>query len=820
MSHTTVFDLGRRTYAGLMVFVSILVLAGAPAGAQTDELVSFTGHTPHTRSAGVALQARLVRPAGSGPFPAVVVLHGSAGMWTTAPDPAVPGDLGNMRDQFDRWAGLLVANGYVALVLDSFSGRAAQHPGGFQNLQPPADADVAPVYERSRDAFDALAYLRGLSYVDDGRIAVLGFSHGAGGVVGAMVDAAAANDPDVGIGSGNFEVSANGNGPYTVPDPAYPPGGQGFRCGVGYYPGAAFFGYFGKATDPQDGFYRPTDPLLLIYGESDPFWTSGHPANLQTKAGLSGSSVAGGNPLLLESHAGLAHSFDNGDTDEIRAIRGRVLELFDSCVPRAETREHFGDALAVGDFNCDGADDLAIGAPDRDVRGRLDAGAVEVVFGDHDDDHLPAASTWRLVLANRGPLEAVVAGAEFGRELAAGDFDGDGCDDLAVGAPGDRSTEGQVHVFYGQGAGDALPPLDSASRDLVHRDLAEVPGSGAVGQRFGDHLAAGDLDGDLVDDLAIAVPGDSGIQGAVAVVYGGSAGITSWARPARVLTQSDLGESGGRETGDGYDLRVAIADFDGDGFGDLVAAFPKEDRVAADDGWLAVARGSATGVTTAGVLGFDQTSLTGTNPEIRDYFGATLAAGDLDGDGYDDLVVASPGEDWNTTVNVGVVHLVYGSSSGLTFSGNRYFLSSHWGPLQTDGWFGAGLTIFRDQFFEPTANLAIGATNVTVGAVAGAGRVYLAYGTGGRKFKTQPQPGDEIVPLYALDRSVLDGAVEAGGFGSSLAAGDLDDNGLEDVIAGARWDRIGGRTEAGSVSLVSNDEEARVYGTDVLLRQD
>lgn len=310
------------TTCALWGMIWILLTVAAPSLWASDVLVEFSGHTPHTWNTPVQLRGRLIQPAGTGPFPAVVVKHGSAGMWTEAPNPNLP--LGNMKSQFDDWAAMLSQDGYVVLVLDSFGPRGYST---FINKKPPEDSDIAPVYERARDAFDALDYLRGLASVDGDRIAVLGFSHGGGGVAGAMVDA---NAVEAAMGL-NFTVTTSQGpapGTYPVPRPARPLNGQdGFKCGVSYYPGAAFFSYFGSGSDPNDGSYSPYGPYLMVYGDQDGFWTAGSPLVLQQKAQLAGSS-----DLEIALYNGVGHSFDSSGTQEAIDARAEVRSYLTDCL--------------------------------------------------------------------------------------------------------------------------------------------------------------------------------------------------------------------------------------------------------------------------------------------------------------------------------------------------------------------------------------------------------------------------------------------------------------------------------------------------------
>jgi hypothetical protein len=159
---------------------------------------------------------------------------------------------------------------------------------------------------------------------------------------------------------------------------------------------------------------------------------------------------------------------------------------------RAEKGDRFGSALATGDFNGDGFDDLAISAPGEDIDGRADVGYVIVVSGSVHGLDFNAVTDWwesKLSLVSIMSPKSIFseAGDRLGVKMAAGDFNGDGVDDLAIGVPGqDINTfpiwqvipdVGAVLVIYGA-KGDGLNasrlPPQSFSGHLIGGDDAPL----------------------------------------------------------------------------------------------------------------------------------------------------------------------------------------------------------------------------------------------------------------------------------------------------------------------------------------------------------
>jgi len=180
--------------------------------------------------------------------------------------------------------------------------------------------------------------------------------------------------------------------------------------------------------------------------------------------------------------------------------------------------EQFGSAFAAGDFDNDGNDDLAIGAPGEPLGSGANAGWINVLYGAAFG--LTDVGNQAFSQGFGGLLGSEGAGHRFGQALVVGDFNDDGTEDIAVGAPGDvvasAAGAGSVHVIYGTGSG-----LSAAGNQYWNQDDALVDDAPEAAEGFGSALASGDFDQSGADDLAIGVPLEleGGPVGAVNVLY-------------------------------------------------------------------------------------------------------------------------------------------------------------------------------------------------------------------------------------------------------------------------------------------------------------
>jgi hypothetical protein len=430
----------------------------------------------------------------------------------------------------------------------------------------------------------------------------------------------------------------------------------------------------------------------------------------------------------------------------------------------AESGDRFGDAIATGDFNGDGFSDLAVGAPGEDYHG-TDDGVVNVVYGSRNRLS-PTAVPDQLLSQDTPDVEGTAEDHdEFGASLAAGDFNGDGYADLAVGVPyedGGASNQGYANVIYG-GPGGLSPT--GVPDQLLSQDSPDVEGIGEDDDRFASSLTAADFNGDGRSDLAIGVPNEdysATNDGGVNVMFGGPGGLSATGTPDQFLSQDTPGVDDTAESADHFGTALAAGDFNADGRADLAVGVPDEDTGTFDEGAVNVLYGWSSGLSPTAVpdqfIDQDTPGVYGT-AEYEDAFGSSLAAGDFNADGRADLAIGVPFEDYSA-IDDGGVDVVNGTSAGLSPSAvPDQFLSQDspgvYGTAEDGDRYGTSLTV-GDFNGNGSADLAIGVPYEDFNSVDDGGVSVIPGGTGGLSATAAP---DQFIGQDSPD---VEGTAEGG----------------------------------------------------------
>jgi hypothetical protein len=444
-----------------------------------------------------------------------------------------------------------------------------------------------------------------------------------------------------------------------------------------------------------------------------------------------------------------------------------------------EDGDLFGAAQVSGDFNGDGFDDLVVSAPGEDGL----SGAVHVFPGAAAKQltggftQAGITITTGFVLTQRDGGDLSQAFDWFGASLAVGDFDGDGFDDLAVGAPGERAWSGAVFIFPGsfQGLNFGFFITETHAGDF-----------NGMNERFGSALAAGDFNGDGFDDLAVGAPFEVWQYGTVFVFPGSLAGI----RLGFSITQADAGDL--EVSGDHFGASMTAHDFDGDGLEDLVVGAPGNLGAGA----VFVFPGTGGGIRTGFFIRQTHAGLQG---DLGDLFGDAVAGGDFNGDGFGDLVVGAPGKN----VRAGMAFLFRGSPAGIRL-GTPLTQSDGGDGDQWDERFGDSLAV-GDGNNDGFDDLIVGAPIGTPDRVTHSGVIFMF-----------PGAVAGINQGFSVDQSGNGGANEAfDEYGASVAFGDFDGDGFDDVAVGAPKEAPGGPALAwGPLGWISNPTSGALYMID------
>ncbi|MCA9755823.1 MAG: FG-GAP repeat protein [Candidatus Eisenbacteria bacterium] len=422
-----------------------------------------------------------------------------------------------------------------------------------------------------------------------------------------------------------------------------------------------------------------------------------------------------------------------------------------------QTDATYGISVAyAGDVDGDGRTDVLVGATGYD-NGQVDEGAAFLFLGTAQG--LSAIPAWW--------AESNQAGSSFGRCVAsAGDVNGDGLDDVVIGAPRyDNSFTDEGAAFVWMSAPGGIPYGNPTNADWTRF-------GGQDGAQLGWSVStAGNVNGDAYSDLIVgAYLYDNGQsnEGAAWVYHGSASGLSTTSNWFRDSAQSSAY----------FGVSVAHAgDFNGDGYSDVIVGASRFTSGQSLEGFAFLYTGSSSGLSAGAPYWYGEAN------QASARLGSSVAsAGDVNGDGYSDILVGAPYYD-NPTLNGGTAYLWYGTPTAPV-PGNPDNADWASGRQQEDALYGTSVSSAGDVNGDGYSDILVGCPNNDGTPGVDAGMVALWYGS-----------ADGPYPVAA--GWIAEGSAANGNFGFCVAGnGDVNGDGYSDILVGAH-DYTNGQTEEG-----------------------
>jgi len=407
----------------------------------------------------------------------------------------------------------------------------------------------------------------------------------------------------------------------------------------------------------------------------------------------------------------------------------------------AQDNAHLGISVATaGDINGDGYSDVIIGAPDYDYLAAPETGMVYVYLGSANGLQFVHHWSWH-----------GVDGDQFGTTVTtAGDVNGDGYSDVIIGAPGyesviDQDREGKAYLFHGSASG-----LSSTVNWFFESNTTNAELGRAI-------APAGDINNDGYSDVVLGIK--NYYDGWVIVFYGSVNGLNPFVYSQMFAQQED----------EEYGASVCTAgDVDGDGYADLLVGAPLYDSVGSSDhGRVYLYYGGPTGVNFNSPVNLE------TQAEYGLFGSSVSTAGDVNGDGYSDVIIGAPQQDLVGDL-VGYAFVYHGSIIGINSTPAWYVIGD-----EAYARLGNSVATAGDVNGDGYADILVGQSRYDgVGTERGRAFLWMGSASGLGPISNEVSSADWVTTIET----------ESSGLGHALGtAGDVNGDGFSDVIIGAPY---------------------------------